>query len=146
MEQLYLSLVRTFKIYSDERRPCSLQIVMTMVAFSRERDFSSDNLFLFFSISFFFSVFFLLVNLGHFLFISVGKNILFDVGVVHNLWNDEARRTKQAKEWSQWVYCSYFHQVHRQPFFARLNQDKFCSVSQFPRLNFSCSIALTVPF
>ena len=48
MEPLYLSLVRTFKIYSDERRPCSLQIVMMMVAFSRERDFSSISLGFFF--------------------------------------------------------------------------------------------------
>ena len=48
MEQLYLSLVRTFKIYSDERRPCSLQIVMKMVAFSRERYFSSISLGFFF--------------------------------------------------------------------------------------------------
>ena len=78
MEPLYLSLERTFKIYSDERRPCSLQIVMIMVDFSRERNFSSVILFLFFQFLFFL-VFFLLVNLGHFLFILVGKNLLFDV-------------------------------------------------------------------
>ena len=143
MEPLYISLVRTFKIYSDERRPCSLQIVMMMVGFSKERNSSSVILFLFFQFHFFQSLF-LHVNLGQFLFISVGKNLLFEVVAVDNLWNDEPRRTKQAKEWSQWVYCSYFHQFHRQSFFARLNQDKFCSVSQFPRLNFSCSIALTV--
>ena len=78
MEPLYISLVRTFKIYSDERRRCSLQIVMIMVDFSRERNFSSVIIFFFFQFLVF-SVFFLLVNLGHFLFILVGKNLLFDV-------------------------------------------------------------------
>ena len=78
MESLYLALVRTFKIYSDERRRCSLQIVMIMVDFSRERNFSSVIIFFFFQFLVF-SVFFLLVNLGHFLFILVGKNLLFDV-------------------------------------------------------------------
>ena len=78
MEPLYISLVRTFKIYSDERRPCSLQIVMMMVGFSKERNSSSVILFLFFQFHFFQSLF-LHVNLGQFLFISVGKNLLFDV-------------------------------------------------------------------
>ena len=83
MEPLYISLVRTFKIYSDERRPCSLQIVMMMVGFSKERNSSSVILFLFFQFHFFQSLF-LHVNLGQFLFISVGKNLLFEVVAVDN--------------------------------------------------------------
>ena len=135
MEPLYLSLVRTFKIYSDERRPCSLQIVMKMVAFSRERYFSSISLGFFFLLIWDIFCSFQLVKISC---------LTWELCITYEMTKHVGQNRLKNGHSESIVRISI-------SFIANFSspgstKEKFCSVSQFPRLNFSCSIALTVPF